>query len=178
MRESPLRAAVLLVGLSLTLSSESLARSGRPVGLQGIEKLGVDVLLGGPLGIEPSVALELFGGDRDRADAFKRSTADSACRRLADAGFKASLGSELADGVATVDGWVALLFYGRPIEGDGTDSRYVFMVRVDGTREDLETSAGLVWTQSVIGVAADRDLEASMADAAEALLKQLIQAGE
>jgi hypothetical protein len=175
-------AAVVAVVLIAGMARASFATSGSSDPLAGIRTARMEVKLGGGLGHEPSIALELFGGDRGRAASFEAHVATLVRQQLAPLGIRVlSPQDSTPSGEGGSEGWVVATFFGRPERVQGVKT-YVYLAKLEVgvTNPDPLDKPGAemfhgTWERTVIGLASERDLEGELCSALVDMFAELGQ---
>ena len=167
-----------LVCVPLCLGASVQATSGSPVNpFDGVESVAIEIDFGGGLTLEPSIAVQLFGGDTSRAKRFRQQLVKEASTELAEAGVAAYTAQDDSANVA----WISATFYGRPSAAKGSaEEQYVFLAIFSvwrDTRTPPEDSDcdDREWLRYVLGVASGSDLEQEMRTVFLRVLKELLE---
>jgi hypothetical protein len=181
MRVNPL----LILGLlsSFALEGGACATSGAIDPLDGVRSVEYSAVLGGGLGFESSIAMELFGGDNARARAFLERLSSGIEKEFAPAGISV-VSSPRGSTEATLGStaWLTASFYGRRQKIGNCANCYVFLARVDLDREDVASVPGeprdeittkSIWSRMIIGSCRNEELESELIRAVRSMLGEL-----
>ena len=181
MRVMPLLLSALLS--IFVLDGAGCATSGAVDPLQGVKSVQYQSILGGGLGFDSSIALELFAGDAERAQAFLERLSTDVQSEFSAVGIDVLTSArEPIKRKLASSAWVTASFFGRSQRIESCADCYVFLVRLDVDRE-IESSghgephegreAQAVWSRSIVGACRNEELERELARAIRLMLGEI-----
>ncbi len=154
----------LPTGLLLLVISNAYADEIIPLGIEGIKRAAISILVGGGLGETNRTEFLLFGGNVERSKRFEASLLESMTKRLNKAGITIDQKSKSGFGVA---------FFGRPVNAESCENRYAVYISfaVYNEKYGIEPIA----ESSLIEVPKDNNLERELERGALLLLEEALR---
>jgi hypothetical protein len=157
------RLMFLSTTLLLLIIADANADEVMPLGVEGIKRAAISILIGGGLEETSRTEFLLFGSNVARSKRFEASLLDSITKRLNKAGITIDQTSHSGFGVA---------FFGRPVNAKSCENRYAVYISfaVYNERYGIEPIA----ESSLIEIPTDQNLEKELERGTLLLLEEAL----